>query len=127
MQFARLAEIEGTVFPAGRRTRVLVGPQAPIKAENFCQGHVTIFPGGKVPKHRHPNEEVYLVLEGEGTIEIDGEIQPIRAGEAVYVPPNSEHELANPQANKADMVFLFTYSPATVVDHWSEELQGKLK
>ena len=50
MQFARLAEIEGTVFPAGRRTKLLVGQNAPIKAEGFCQGCVTIFPGGKVPE-----------------------------------------------------------------------------
>lgn len=127
MDFARLSQIEGTVFPAGRRTQVMVGPNAPIKAQGFCQGRVTIFPGGKVPKHEHPNEEVYFVIEGAGTIEIDGHIEPIKAGEAVYVPPNHSHELANPKDNTQNMVFMFTYSPATVVDHWKQELEGKLK
>ena len=127
MDFARLSEIDGTVFPAGRRTQVFVGPTAPIRAEHFCQGRVTIFPGGKVPKHEHPNEEVYLVLEGKGTIEIDGKVEPIEAGEAVYVPPGKPHELANPRENTHNMVFIFTYSPATVVDHWKQELEGKLK
>lgn len=127
MQFARLSEIDGTVFPAGRRTQVIVGEKAPIKAQGFCQGRVTIFPGGKVPKHEHPNEEVYFVLEGAGTIEIDGAIEPIKAGEAVYVPSGHPHELANPSENVHNMVFMFTYSPAGVVDHWKQEMEGKLK
>jgi mannose-6-phosphate isomerase-like protein (cupin superfamily) len=127
MQFAKLSEIDGTVFPAGRRTQVLVGEKAPIKAQGFCQGRVTIFPGGKVPKHEHPNEEVYFVLEGAGTIEIDGKIEPIQAGEAVYVPSGCSHELANPSQNTHNMVFMFTYSPAGVVDHWKQEMEGKLK
>lgn len=127
MDFARLSEIDGTVFPAGRRTQVTVGPTAPIKAQGFCQGRVTIFPGGKVPRHDHPNEEVYFVIEGAGTIEIDGVIEPIKAGEAVYVPSGKPHELANPKDNVHNMVFMFTYSPATVVDHWKQELEGKIK
>lgn len=127
MDFSRLSEIDGTVFPAGRRTQVMVGPTAPIKAQGFCQGRVTIFPGGKVPRHEHPNEEVYHVIEGAGTIEIDGAIEPIKAGESVYVPSGKPHELANPKENAHNMVFLFTYSPATVVDHWKQELEGTLK
>ena len=26
-----------------------------------------------------------------------------------------------------NMVFMFTYSPAGVVDHWKQEMEGKLK
>ena len=125
MQIVRIEEIEGNVFPAGRHTRVLVGDNAPITAEGFCMGQVTIFPGGQVPAHHHEQEEVYYVLDGQGEIEIDGEVQPIRQGEAVYVEPGRMHNLRNP--GKQDMTFIFVYSPAGVVDHWKEEMEGTLK
>jgi quercetin dioxygenase-like cupin family protein len=60
--------VKGTDFPAGRHTRVLVGPGAQIEAQNFVMGHVTIYPGGCVPLHSHEQEEVYLILSGEGLI-----------------------------------------------------------
>ena len=115
----------GTVYPAGRHTRVLVGENAPLKANGFCMGQVTIFPGGQVPAHEHVQEEVYYVLRGEGEIEIQGETHAFREGEAVYVPSGLKHNLRNP--GKADMTFIFVYSPAGVVDHWKQELEGKLK
>ena len=125
MQHAKLSEIAGTVYPAGRHTRVLVGDNAPLKAKGFCMGQVTIYPGGQVPAHDHVQEEVYYVLQGDGEIEIEGEVKAIREGEAVYVPSGSKHNLRNP--GKKDMTFLFVYSPAGVVDHWKQELEGKLK
>ena len=125
MRHARISEIAGNVFPAGRHTRVLVGEGAPITAKGFCMGQVTIFPGGQVPAHEHAQEEVYYVLAGEGEIEIDGETRGIREGEAVYVPSGSSHNLRNP--GRRDMTFIFVYSPAGVVDHWKQEMEGKLK
>jgi len=124
MDFARVRDIEGNVFPAGRQTRVLVGENAPIKAENFCMGQVTIFPGGQVPTHSHEQEEVYFVIDGTGEIEIEGETQPIAGGEAVYVPSGKTHNLRNP--GSADMTFMFVYAPAGVVDHWKQEIEGTL-
>jgi mannose-6-phosphate isomerase-like protein (cupin superfamily) len=124
MQHARIADIAGTVFPAGRHTRVLVGDKAPLAAKGFCMGQVTIFPGGQVPAHDHVQEEVYYVLQGEGEIEIEGAAEPIRAGDAVYVPSGKTHNLRNP--GKRDMTFIFVYSPAGVVDHWKQEMEGKL-
>ena len=45
MDIINVADVGGTEFPAGRRTRVLVGPDAPLEAERFVMGHVTIYPG----------------------------------------------------------------------------------
>ncbi len=125
MQRAAISQIVGTVFPAGRHTRVLVGDKAPLAAKGFCMGQVTIFPGGQVPAHDHVQEEVYYVLQGEGEIEIEGVTEPIRAGEAVYVPSRETHNLRNP--GKRDMTFIFVYSPAGVVDHWKQEMEGTPK
>lgn len=42
--------------------------------------------------HYHKNTtEFYYVLEGEGTLELDGESVPVSAGSAVLIRPNVRH------------------------------------
>jgi (S)-ureidoglycine aminohydrolase len=55
-----------------------------------------IDPGGwSHPPHRHDGVEAFYVLEGEGTLEIDGAQQLIRAGEAIVFDPTKLHGLTN--------------------------------
>jgi mannose-6-phosphate isomerase-like protein (cupin superfamily) len=120
-----VSEVPGTEFPAGRLTRVVIGPQCEIKARHMVLGHVTIYPGGSVPLHQHEQEEVYTVIAGEGEITVGGETRPVRPVSMTYIPSNQPHSLVN--TGTADLVMLFAYSPAGIVDHWHEELEGKLK
>jgi len=119
MEKINLSEIEGMRFPTGRHTRVLIGADSPVQAEHFTMGYVKIDPEGSVPKHEHEQEEVYYIVEGNGTIELGGEVSEIEAGSAVYIPSNIPHELVN--TGTEEMVMMFVYSPAGVVDHWDEE------
>ena len=60
-----LSKIEGRRYPARRRTQNLAGGVAPIQAQNFSIGNVTLDPdGGQVPWHNQKQEEVYFVVEG---------------------------------------------------------------
>jgi mannose-6-phosphate isomerase-like protein (cupin superfamily) len=123
MKMIKLKDVEGDKFPAGRWTRVLTGEKG-LPTKGFMMGHVTIFPGGKVPEHDHEQEEVYTVLEGRGEMIVNGERKPIEAVEAVYMPPKVKHTLIN--TGDTDLVMIFVYSPASVVDHWSQERDGEL-
>lgn len=120
MHVHHLDEVAGTKFPAGRHTRVIVGPGGPVEAEGFVMGHVTIFPGGSVPVHSHPQEEVYFIAQGAGTIEVDGQTEPVCAGSYVYMKPGSTHLLKN--GGSDNMIMVFCYAPKGVVDHWRQEL-----
>ena len=42
----------------------------------------------------HSDDEVYVVLEGSGTLEIEGEPVDLREGEAVFVPAGADHRFA---------------------------------
>lgn len=117
-------DIEGMTLPAGRNTKVFVGPQSEITAEQFVQGYVTIFPGGGIPAHDHGNEETYTILSGEGTMEVDGESKQVVAGDCVYVTSGQKHSLIN--TGSENMIMMFVYSPATIVDHWKQEQDGEL-
>jgi quercetin dioxygenase-like cupin family protein len=51
-------------------------------------------PGARLPLHMHPDgHEVTYVLEGEQTFDVDGVGTNIivKAGEALYTPPNTTH------------------------------------
>lgn len=39
----------------------------------------------------HEDDEVYLVLEGSGTLEVERERVDLREGQAVYVPAGADH------------------------------------
>ena len=39
----------------------------------------------------HEDDEVYVVLEGSGSLEIEGETVQLKEGHAVFVPARAEH------------------------------------
>jgi len=120
----RFDEVEGEYFPSKRLTKVLVGPKSNLKANNFVMGSVKIDPNGSIPKHCHDNEEIYIILRGNGRMVIEGENKIVEGKSVVYIPPNKEHHLENNGDGPLEMIFV--YSPATIVDHWEKERKGEL-
>lgn len=50
------------------------------------------------PYHlHHAQEEMFVVLEGEGTLRVAGEMLPLRAGDIAFIPPGPEypHQIIN--------------------------------
>lgn len=43
----------------------------------------------------HEDDEIYLVLEGRGTLEVGGESVPLEVGEAVFVEAGAEHRFTS--------------------------------
>jgi mannose-6-phosphate isomerase-like protein (cupin superfamily) len=39
----------------------------------------------------HEDDEVYVVLEGTGVLQVEGEQIPVAPGQAVFVPAHAEH------------------------------------
>jgi mannose-6-phosphate isomerase-like protein (cupin superfamily) len=42
----------------------------------------------------HADDEVYVVLEGRGTLDVEGEPVELREGHAVFVPAGAEHHFS---------------------------------
>lgn len=125
MNIADFNSMEGRRFPARRLTKNIAGGASSIQTEHFCMGMVVLDPqGGQVPWHNHPEEEVYVVLEGQGEICIGTERREIFGGQAVYVPPNEFHQLSN--TGNQPLRMIYCYGPAGQVAHWKQELEGTL-
>jgi len=39
----------------------------------------------------HDYDEVYIVVEGSGVLEVEGQQMPLREGEAIFVPTGADH------------------------------------
>lgn len=65
-------------------------------AENFAIRYYNIGPQGSSKKEQHPHDHGILILHGEGEVLLDDKTQPISQGDAIYIPPNIEHQLINP-------------------------------
>ena len=62
--------------------------------------NVTVIPPGKraFPYHaHHGNEEMFFILEGEGSIRIAGTVHKVRKGDFISLPPgrDSAHQIIN--------------------------------
>ncbi|MFZ1879610.1 MAG: cupin domain-containing protein [Gaiellaceae bacterium] len=46
------------------------------------------------PDHQQPHadDEIYVVLEGQGTLEVEGERVDLHVGEATFVPAGAKHQ-----------------------------------
>jgi len=69
--------------------------------------HYTVLPPGtSIGLHTHGNdEEVYVILEGSGVMEVDGQKIPVGKGDAVLNKPYATHALYN-TSDSADIKIL---------------------
>lgn len=61
-------------------------------APNFALRQFVVEPGGHSPRHSHDYEHEVFIVEGRGTVLLDGRERPIRPGDVVYVPADHEHQ-----------------------------------
>ena len=59
---------------------------APVCNQSLAEA--SLVQGASTDRHYHKKtEEFYFLLEGEGTIEIDGEKRQVAPGDAILIPP----------------------------------------
>ena len=70
---------------------------------------LTFLPGKQLqPPHQHPEEEFQYVIEGEGTWSLNGQEQPLHAGDMMYTRPWDWHGIRN-SGDKPLRFFVFKF------------------
>lgn len=65
---------------------------APVQNQSLAEATVPV--GRPTERHYHKlSEEFYFILEGTGTIDINGESQPVSPGDAILIPPGAWHQI----------------------------------
>src|SRR5215203_1030739 len=85
---------------AGVRSASVIGRRVAGAAATKLGASIDVVPPGKVtcPYHSHySQEEMFIILEGEGTLRVAGEMLAVRAGDVIDIPPGPEypHQLIN--------------------------------
>jgi mannose-6-phosphate isomerase-like protein (cupin superfamily) len=66
--------------------------------------------GGSTQRHYHARtEEIYVLLEGVGEMEVEGDRRHVAVGDAILIPPGAWHEI-RADAN-TDLRFLCCCAP----------------
>ena len=85
-QIVQLDALEATRCPCGWARRAFID-----RPDGVASVHVVeIEQDSRVHYHRTMTE-IYVVLEGEGEIELDGVRHPVKPLTAVYLPPGCRH------------------------------------
>lgn len=98
---------------------------------SFGINALTLGPKQRLRVHRHERqEEVYLVLEGELTLIVEGEPNVLPQGSLVRVPPELRRQLTNPTAERVVLLALGGYGEHEGRDglawsDWDEECEGR--
>ncbi|KIV88183.1 hypothetical protein PV10_09102 [Exophiala mesophila] len=107
-------------FPQPRSIRPVILSEQEIASqpdETFPRGEVswkTLFTSSRTPTdslstgiavcpaktghlcaHRHAQAEVYYIIQGRGTVKIDGNETAVQAGSVVFIPGDAEHAIWN--------------------------------
>lgn len=109
-------------FERAPRNESLVGPLSDGTAARKLGCGIDTVPPGKqsCPYHlHHTQEEMFVVLEGLGTLRVAGELLPIKAGDVIFIPcgPDYPHHILN--TSDADLKYLSisTQEPPEVCEY----------
>lgn len=58
----------------------------------------------EVREHHHPEEEVWIIIEGELAIRVDGEERILRPGEGAVIPSHARHWVRALKASRAIVI-----------------------
>jgi mannose-6-phosphate isomerase-like protein (cupin superfamily) len=65
------------------------------------------------PDHQQPHEddEVYVVLEGRGVLDVEGEEIPVVQGQAIFVPAGADHQFTGYEGLSVLVIFARASGP----------------
>ncbi len=95
------AEREGRL----RRVRIALGVSA------FGINQIHLPPGGQGSRHDESatgQEEIYFVLDGDGTMAVDGDVVELQPNRYVFVPPGTTRQV---QAGESGITFICIGAP----------------
>ncbi len=110
LQPSRLEDRDPVITADGSSIRERAGIPTG-NAANQSLAEATVPPGSATIEHYHrTSEEIYLFTRGMGRMHLGDQDGPVRAGDAVVIPPGTRHKLVN--TGPEPLVLLCCCSPA---------------
>lgn len=72
--------------------------------------------GETLAPHSHPQDEIYVGLEGTGALMVDGVVHPLPTGAVIFIPGGTEHAVP-PAAEPFRYLYVFPTDRFSDVDY----------
>ena len=109
-----LADAPRAIAPSGKAQ-----VQHLARGDNAYIGRLSLEPGAAVPEHQDATEEYIHILEGRGTIEIDGAHFEVEPGTTIYMPAKARVRFTNGETKLVGLQVFAGPSPAAKYDTWT--------
>ncbi len=94
-----------TLFKRGKReapvrrisglTSYILLQQGDVASDNLAITWVDVEPGSGQQPHRHSPEQVYVITQGQGRMQVGEEYVDAEVGDMVFIPPDTVHSMTN--------------------------------
>lgn len=95
MDIRKIDQVPAFTTKDGSEIRELLAHRnSSIRMQSLAEARLPA--GGQTTPHYHPRtEEIYYILEGQGRMQIDDEVEAIAPGDAIAIPPGARHQITN--------------------------------
>lgn len=67
-----------------------------LGSRNLTVTWVEVPPGAEQRAHSHEDaEQVYVVVRGQGRMEVAGDVEEVGEGDLIFIPPATQHGIVN--------------------------------
>ncbi|MDX2099171.1 MAG: cupin domain-containing protein [Leptolyngbyaceae cyanobacterium bins.59] len=106
----KLAECPEFIAGDGTQLRELLHPDKQPLELRYSLAHAIVPVGQTSIPHSLTTSEVYYILQGQGEMHIDKDVQTVEPGDAIYIPPNAKQYIRN--SGQEPLVFICIVDPA---------------
>ena len=110
MLIRKLLECEEFIAGDHTRLRELLHPDKQPLNLRYSLAHAWVDVGETSTPHSLKTAEVYYILQGQGEMHIDEEVQLVTVGAAIYIPPLAKQYIHN--CGEEPLIFLCIVDPA---------------
>ena len=110
MAIKKLQEIDVIEGGEGTKIRQIFHPHNTLNGIRYSISHSELKPGKKSKLHKIKSSEVYYILQGEGSLQIDDEVFKVSKDQAIYIAPHSKQSIEN--TGNDNLRFLCIVDPA---------------
>jgi quercetin dioxygenase-like cupin family protein len=115
-RFVSVDSIQGAELVAGLGFR-------PVLGQRMMANFVDFEPGVTAPRHVHEEEQLVIVLDGEFTFDIDGDVRVMRPGDVAVIPAWVPHSAWTTDSHCSE-VDIFCPPRTTLLDLASQQQEA---
>jgi quercetin dioxygenase-like cupin family protein len=78
-RYVQIDDVKSAEFAPGLTFR-------PVLGDGVLTNFVHFEPGAQAPRHVHEEEQIVIILDGEMTFDLDGEVRTMRKGDVAVIP-----------------------------------------